>query len=444
MAPVTRAMARAQQHLPNGQVPPAPTPTKPSKKKVVKPAKVTIPVGVKKAAPAKNKRGKTRKTAQKKDQCAVPAVEIGREREDELGATPEVNVPPTYVPRSPTQNTQHGQIGFLDDELWASGALDIGAARLPTLSNAIHDIWEKDNFDFPSESFEECDRVYELLAPSLRLASRWLTHIDYRSFWTDLLYGEIRVSDIDGVLPTIIKADRSKAKFVLPAFRELSGSALFTFESYADTWMNTSTRGQLTTTLHGSFFDDSVPQNDTTVSERLRFLFFLAVNLVHEIAHRIFQERWHTEQPGVPLPRRDPAIVSKETEDTHDELGIAWEQYMFGGRILVTNFESSAMATLGLVRFPVDMIQGDPFSDPQRRIAPVAVEWINNLFSEQWWTDKKKNLERMPGYIQLTPLRATVPYTTDSSVFRDNSYDIRDDETEREANMVRGHWLPPP
>lgn len=456
MAPITRSMDRPQQLPTNPSVVMTTQSSKLSKKtgnssskkvttgtrkdKKDTPKKKTVGK-VKKPAPKKSGK-KGGKTGAKTKKSRVANKDLNPENEPEEGPGPEAEHSP-YIPGSPTGNTQHGQIGFDRSELQDSGSLEFGGACVPTLSNDIHSIWDMGNFDLIPVGViarTEKDAFYEAFKPALRLASLWITCPEYQSFWRTMLRGRIQVAT--GEEPTsILRAKTFGRKALMQEFLEIAGNSHFRFVPLIGQWAMTYTKGEITTDLHDDFYHLSASIFETaTTSEQLRFLFFVAVNLVHELAHRVFQERWQTELPDEPLPPSEP--VFQDIDVPHDELGVAWEQYMFGGRIQAINLTPTPGVPDGLVRLHLDMVKppGDnAFKDPQRRIAPLSTEWISKLFSQTWWGDKAKKAEKAPGNPGLSPLRATVFYTTDDNVFRTDAYDTRADSG-RDSRQVCGHY----
>lgn len=106
------------------------TPKKTSVKRVKKPA-------LKKAATEGAKNGG--RADEKTTKPTLRSKSLNPEIEHEKGPGPEHEDMP-YIPRSPTGNTQHGQIGFDRRELQDSGSLELDGAHVPTLSNDIHAI----------------------------------------------------------------------------------------------------------------------------------------------------------------------------------------------------------------------------------------------------------------------------------------------------------------
>lgn len=222
----------------------------------------------------------------------------------------------------------------------------------------------------------EKDGFYEAFAPAFRLASLWITRPEYLPFWRSMLRGKIQASN--GEEPTsILQAKSFARKDLMQDLLEIAGGSHFRFVPLIGQWAMTYTHGEITTDLHDDFFHLSVSIFETaTTSEQLRFLFFTAVNLVHELAHREFQDRWATEFPDEGhLPPSEPVI--QDLDIPHDELGVAWEHYMFGGRIQAINLTPTPGVPDGLARLPLDMVRppcDSAFKDPQRRVAPLSTE----------------------------------------------------------------------
>ena len=201
------------------------------------------------------------------------------------------------------------------------------------------------------------------------------------------------------------------------------------------------------TFLHEDFLRLSYTEfPHATKSQQLRFLYFLAITIAHEMAHLTWQHAWavrfekHAGDMNSTKPVLDwePYFYLDDViprDYNHNELGIAWECFMFGGRIQPLNQSPSPFVPDGLAVLPMNMVRETYFWDPQCRIAPLETAWISNQFSEAWW--RRYGTRGKPGRPRLAPVRATVNRTIDSGVFRNNEFDMGS-EAQRVANHIVG------
>lgn len=391
---------------------------------------------------------------------------------------------PRFKAKDNSTKTMHGQIGFDRQELQDSGSLESGAAKSPTLANVMHDFFAKEKFIFDWEETdlwpENWDEAYEVMKPAFRLVSRWITDPIFRSFWIvlnfgkfeELDYGNLRTGDpvaykvelsphvdadelqeLADRLPTLFRASATHHYFrfrpLSHAWAETRSQSAFNedFDSDDDVMLrNTSTTLSSVTFLHDDFLFLSRTHIQTaTESQQVRFLFFLAVNLAHQLAHHMWQSRWALENPDQHHGQYasldwEPFLYERSREDSHDELGILWERFMFGGRIQPLNQCPSPLAPDGLAILPLTMVTENPYADFGIGIAPLLTDWISDQFSETWWRKrgKKAAAARRPGYPRRALVRATVNRTTDSDVFQNHTY-RKGGDSKFVADHVVGH-----
>lgn len=386
---------------------------------------------------------------------------------------------PPFKAKDNSTKTMHGKIGFDRQELQDSGALESGAAKFPTLANDIHDFFAKEKFIFDWQVVEffppDWDEVYEVMKPAFRLVSRWITDPIFRSFWIvlnfgnfeQLDYGNLRTGrdaykvefgpdvdakdlrDLGDRLPDLFRASAThhyfRFKAVRDAWAETASQTAFDEDSDSDDdamQMNRSTTLTSVTFLHDDFFSLShIDFQTATESQQVRFLFFFAVNLAHQLAHHMWQSRWALENPDGHSEHYakldwEPFLYERLREDSHDELGISWERFMFGGRIQPLNQCASLLAPDGLAILPLTMVTGLPHGNYEIQIAPLLTDWISDQFSETWWSkrSKKAAAARRPGYPRRASVRASVNRTTDSNVFQTDTY-----VTSKDSNFVANH-----
>lgn len=360
-----------------------------------------------------------------------------------------------FRPKPSSTNTMHGEIGFDRQELQHCGSLESPAAKSPTLTNKIHQLFDKKRFVFDREPPAEWDEVYETMKPAFRLVSRWMTDPIFRTFWTALRSGAIeRIDkgffDDPEAAPTykielydLIEPDEREELWeeVPDHFLECAKNHVFRFRPVRHAWAQTRSQTirhdsddgpkeewpfSSATLLHDDFFFLSYTFFTTaTKSEQLRFLFFLAVNLGHELAHLMWQKSQAMDMDTESMYSvLDWEPFFFDSPDPHDELGIAWEHFMFGGRIQPLNQCATPFVPDGLAILNLEMVRSSPFMDPECRIAPLLTDWISDQFSENWWErrGRKATQARRPGHPRLGRVRATVNRTTDSDVFLTNTY----------------------
>ena len=360
-----------------------------------------------------------------------------------------------FRPTPVADKTRHGQIGFDRRELRAAGALATATARNPTLTNEIHELFQKDMFVFDDgDPPPEWDEAYEVMKPAFRLVSRWIMDKTFDGFWWSLGHGTVselipgddfyddQVEDQRKIEYLGISDSSSLDDFaedVPHCFRRYAQVHQFRFRPLPHSWAETRSQSdpdgdrphfvQSITILHEDFFHVSYSDIPwATKSQRLRFLYFLAVNLAHELAHLMWQQREaffaHKRE------RYYGSVLDKEpyfydSEPPHNELGIAWELFMFGGRLQPLNQSLSLSLHEGLVLLPMSMVTETYFWDPQCTITPLLTDWISDQFSEAWWQGEgEKEVARRPGHPDTAPLHATVNQTTDTRVFLNNTYDV--------------------
>lgn len=387
-----------------------------------------------------------------------------------------------FRPKPSSAKTMHGEIFFDREELQDSGSLESAAAESPTLSNEIHEFFRKEKFVFDLETRPaEWDEAYEVMKPAFRLVSRWITDPIFRKFWTALRFGDVEELDHnmydDESVPSYkldlanFQADeREELAAKLPdCFREYAAYHSFRFRPIHHAWAKTRSQTVFddevhsesgrpepkvgwtltsVTILHTDFLTVSYTAFRTaTKSQQLRFLFFLAVNLAHELAHHVWQSRWATENnDGERHSILNWEPFFHELPDPHDELGIVWECFMFGGRIQPLNQSPSPFVPDGLVILHLDVVREFQSGDYLCRIAPLLTDWISDRFSETWWrkSGKKAARARRPGSFRRAPVRATVNRTMDSKFCRTNPYGFGGDSdfvTDQVVGGSQGHRL---
>ena len=320
--------------------------------------------------------------------------------------------------------TKHGQIAFDRHELQAVGSLELADAHAPTLANKIHWIWQKRNFRPVSDATEaEFDAFYGAIEPALRLATMWLTQVEYRNFWGTLMAGRVKATTVEMIWPESIPPHEWPRCLAQIEVFLRNHHHDFTFRPLPYSWALTEPQDTIfrrsRTVLHEEFFYVGYRMHQVaTASQQLRYLFLFAMQLVEQLAHVIYQKR-RLEENFAEVIKESIGFVHVDAARPHLHLGIAWEQLLLGGRLQILNHAATPLAPYGLALLPMDMVRGDPFKDSQRRISALPMDWINRIFSQEWWTEVRQAPERP----RLPSVRATVNRLVDQEDFHNNTYE---------------------
>ncbi|KAL8634762.1 MAG: hypothetical protein Q9226_009438 [Calogaya cf. arnoldii] len=191
---------------------------------------------------------------------------------------------------------------------------------MPSLTNAIHDIWNpaqtgKWKFDqqvtedttlYTDSGLDEAQKqsIIDTLTPAMRLATLWLTRPEYRNFWATILFAPctfdeersfwrlakepvdmtpVRCNEMGGILESIA----SKTHFIFDHTPNGASTKIISQQDHL-TWRGSSYTPGYVTTLNPDFkhavWPADRPENSKTwqahtTPNKLRFLFFLAVQL---------------------------------------------------------------------------------------------------------------------------------------------------------------------
>ena len=267
------------------------------------------------------------------------------------------------------------RLGFDPEELVRSGALECHPCRPNDLVNPIHKLFRFSNFT-------NCDAgIYEALKPALRLASLWISHPSCRSFFTTVMFGQ-RTIDMERTLESKklqVRVERHHMKesdeWIYDQHWDVVASNIsFTF--HASLWDNDCygycSAPSITDTFRAPVFPTVDPwRMPTRISllkdfytqagkfaalkhpdeaARLRFYFFAAVNICHELAHavefkgssayfcslrhslgtpqfvKLMQNEHFAWVPGF-------ETIFEDTQPQKPEMGEQWEHDFFGGRV---------------------------------------------------------------------------------------------------------------
>lgn len=209
-----------------------------------------------------------------------------------------------------SKSTQQRRHGFRPEELLWNGAIDLKDCRPSNLANAVHPLFCRDRFD-------DCpDAIYDQLIPGLQLATMFLTQPFCFQFWVTVANGE-RKMDADQSrrcgyqrerIEKNVPLTKANTSEVMDYINGLDKSELvhFTFQSKlkfqgGNAWATAKgicnykieqVKGPMTNIarhnvrLHADFLVaaqklDKLVHVD--VAQKLRFSFFLAVTIVHEM-----------------------------------------------------------------------------------------------------------------------------------------------------------------
>ena len=277
-----------------------------------------------------------------------------------------------------TRNPQEGQdvrFGFEPEELVKKGAIDLPDWIPPkqsscSLDNEVLSLFRKDNFD------SNCHDVYGVLLPSLRLASLLMIHPIVSQYWHTLCFGQ---RDVDTSVPgaedgrparRIRKPYHWTAKGeerIKQMINQLSDMIKFTFTAkmqgekrYAEhavlqaSWPLRPANDSKITFLEDTYtvakkISDMGPHADP--AQVLRFNFFFAIVLVHEIAHA-FEARHKLLGDG---KKQDDSRTDNEVyygDHAWIEAGRAWEISVFRGCFLPINRRLDAVNGLCIFDYP--------------------------------------------------------------------------------------------
>ena len=224
--------------------------------------------------------------------------------------------------------------GFFAEDVINCGAVQITGARLPTLKNEIHPLFQRNAFDGCE------DDVYDQFVPALRLASMFMTHPTCSQFWITLAWGDrivdetmtSRMGRLQHRIPEDLKLSLEKAAKVADYIRNIANKyrVHFTFvqrmmaggikwagvtqkvENYSCDveWSPNQKRDptdpdllRIHTRLSSDWYVAAKKLSKLTfpdTAQLLRFSFGFAVLITHEICHAIELAHIRTRPDWVP------------------------------------------------------------------------------------------------------------------------------------------------
>ena len=309
-------------------------------------------------------------------------------RKRELGVLPEMN-----------GRQKHG---FRPEELLWYGAIDLKDCKDSALDNEIHPLLQRDCFD------DTPDRIYDQMAPGLRLASLFLSHPSCMQFWVTLAKGERRIDhemsrrygmSRHRISSNVPMTDANVAE-VIRYMHELGQAKPFHF-TFADALvfkgdaafgtahpvchhMAEVPQGRQSEDiqlcqirLHSDFYIVAKKlsmMHYPDPAQKLRYNFYLATIIVHELAHAMELSQWRNRAPSP----HEPFLL----HHNEAELGRTWETYMFGGTVNPINDRVDSIYGVATWNWP----QSFGEMDPERTIVyAVPMSYIEKIQQKDMW-----------------------------------------------------------
>lgn len=284
---------------------------------------------------------------------------------------------------------------FSRDALQAANALELPAATASTLDNPIHPIFRAANFPGPLKlptgrrkisSPAPVPSLYATISPALRLASRFISQPSGMLWWTRVLLGSIqRVpgENREVLIDTPGRFGHARQKLAEHAdhvtFRWRADS-----DALASTYPDPRDGAKTIVYLHSEMraFAEGA-YHSSTPSHQLRFQFFLALNICHELAHSVMKCRRVGREPFF------------DGEEPQAELGASWEYSVFGGKIQAINH--SMTAADGLMWYPWQSCEdeAEAIQRDERRFVAVNMNWVVLLFERDGWKKVRPPLKAL-------------------------------------------------
>ena len=327
-----------------------------------------------------------------KDQIQTPGKEEGKEKASNPHKTKE----------GPGQQ-------FTRAELQDANALEWQEVHEPSLTNEIHPVWAIGKFRFSdSTNTIEPEIAYSAIAPALRLASLWVERPEYKCFWCRLWGGKY---DKRRVMMQIVPNEESNNDIRRePLVQDESASSNLVRNDVLDSfqcewrfdpqasglWWTTEEgiagSSGYVTTLNDDFarLAYTYPP-ETTTSERLRFYFFFAVNLVRALVQQVcqFKRREKFGHDVEPIARG--TVFFRNSWGDMIPLETAWEDEAFRGPISQINAPMGPMAPDGLAAYV--QVYGPGKNRPGRHYQSLRMDWISEQFSAKHWVDEDGEIE---------------------------------------------------
>ena len=301
---------------------------------------------------------------------------------------------------------------FTRAELQEANALEWDEVHEPNLTNEIHPIWAIGKFQFSDTANTiEPEIAYSAIAPALRLASLWVERPEYKTFWYRLWGGKY---DERRVMMQIVPNEEHHNDILRDQLvqNENASSTSFSLvrndvlDSFQCEWrfgpqasgLWWTTEGGIAgssgyvTTLHEDCERLAYTQPpETTTSERLRFYFFFAVNLVRALVQQVCQFKRREKFGHDVEPIAWGTVFFKNSWGDMIPLENAWEDEAFRGPIFQINAPKGPMAPDGVAAYV--HVYGPGEIRPGRRYQSLRMDWISEQFSANHWVDEDGEIE---------------------------------------------------
>jgi len=181
------------------------------------------------------------------------------------------------------------------------------------------------------------------------------------------------------------------------------------------------------------------------LAQVLRFQFGLAVLLVHETCHAVELAHIRKRPEVVPDEAYDPQWEQWIGHEPYfygsvrPELGLTWEMYMFGGRILPINDRVDCLHGLCVFDWPDKNAAFDPNS---REVHTIPMTYIEKMFQMETW---QQNFDLSTKNIWHIPRDGakSIYLTHFTTMSYDEEQRIKDEEATEALRAATGKWEMP-
>ena len=319
-----------------------------------------------------------------------------------------------------THPTTRDKGGYIPQELLSYGAVALLRCRSSALDNEIHPLLGRSQFD------DTPDVIYDQITPALRLASLWLSQPSCMQFWVTLALAP-RMNDQTMSqkygrpcqrIAKHVPMTAANTKQVIQHLHHLGTSDLVHFRfqprlrsnnsriygvslpicsrtsEHTSHHTNAPNRNKLTPSLIRLHSDAYISAHKLSQlsfpepSQTLRFHFFLATLLLHELAHSIEgayirhrpDQHTHFINEGVYM---EPFWMDWTRVP---EMGRAWEETTLGGEVQPINWRVDGGCGIGTADWPPRGSAGDV----ERRVWwGVGMSYIESLFQKSTWMERE-------------------------------------------------------
>ena len=363
--------------------------------------------------------------------------------------------------------------GFKPQEVNFSGAVSLEGCRPSTLKNEIHPLLIRSRFDGTP------DAIYDQLMPALRLASMFLTQPVCMQFWVTVAMGkredDHQMSRKYGKkcqrLANHVEMTKNNTARVIKHLRELGEADIIHFAfkhkllhgvgggawatsgpicDYLGVRKTYGLNGTLTRSIIRLHADHYIIAKKLSqlkypeISQQLRFSFFFATLIMHELAHSIEGAYMKMRHDQWAEYQRSKTYIEPFWMDWQrpPECGKAWEQTMFGGEIQPVNNRVDGSHGVGMSDWPP---KGSDV-DPERRIwYTIPMTYIEKLFQTTTWEGRRYGLQDWDAFhIPRTGATSlyinyftTMPYSEDQRVAHEELKELIATVTEQPPPKMR-------